>query len=497
MLKIRSKTISVYTAIVAFNFTLVMLAGCGQPQETPGEEIIKGALGPEIETKLESIIKDVIEAYELPGLAIGIVKDSKIAYVRGFGYKNIDTRASITAKTLFHMASISKPFVATAIMQLVEQGKIDLDAPVTEYLPYFELNDPRYKEITIQKMLSHVSGMPDVADYEWDNPVYDDGALERYVRSLKKLKMHFAPGERFAYSNMAFECLGDVIAKVSGMSFADYEKEHILNPSGMKESTFLKPPELPDNWAAGHLRSLRTVVWDGYPYNRMHGPSSTLHSNAVEMCNWAITNINKGSFRGSQILNPSSYDVLWKKWIEIGKEGSGNAIGLSWFLGEYRGEKRVSHGGGDVGFNTYLTILPEKAMAVVVLCNFIPAPVGYVSEAALNLLLGFEPKTLIPPVHIAIGKTLAENGIEAAVAQWNKMKEKQDPGYEIDLQQFYTLMRSILELDRVEDAQILAQFLLEILTDQQIKNIMGIVESHIRRHPDNLAGPAVIDILSR
>jgi CubicO group peptidase (beta-lactamase class C family) len=113
------------------------------------------------------------------------------------------------------MPSISKPFVATAIMQLVEKGKIDLDAPVVTYLPYFKLDSEQYKVITIQHMLSHVSGMPDVMDYEWDKPQYDAGALERYVRSLAEEKTRRKPGENFAYSNMAFECLGNVIAKVS------------------------------------------------------------------------------------------------------------------------------------------------------------------------------------------------------------------------------------------------------------------------------------------
>ncbi|MFC2166129.1 serine hydrolase domain-containing protein, partial [Acidobacteriota bacterium] len=214
---------------------------CTQPEEQSGGDIIESTLGSEIEAKLEPIIKNVIETYDLPGLAIGIVNENKIVYARGFGYKHIETRKPITATTLFHMASISKPFVATAVMQLVEQGKIDLEAPVTKYLPYFKLDDERYKDITIQQMLSHVSGMPDVLDYEWDNPVYDEEALERYVRSLTDRKMRFDPGQKFAYSNMAFESLGDVIGKVSGMSFADYEKKHILNPAGMKKSTFLKP----------------------------------------------------------------------------------------------------------------------------------------------------------------------------------------------------------------------------------------------------------------
>ena len=100
------------------------------------------------------------------------------------------------------MASITKPFVATAVMQLVEKGRMSLDAPVTTYLPYFEIADPRAKTITVRQMLTHTSGMPDEGDYGWDRPQYDDGALERYVRSLKDQKLVFAPGERMQYSNM-------------------------------------------------------------------------------------------------------------------------------------------------------------------------------------------------------------------------------------------------------------------------------------------------------
>ncbi|UCC39731.1 MAG: beta-lactamase family protein [Candidatus Aminicenantes bacterium] len=491
---IRSKTIFAFGAALAIIFISFC---CTQPDEPSGEDIIKGNLGPEIETKLESMIKNVIEAYDLPGLAIGIVMDNEIAYARGFGFKNIDKSWPITSKTLFHMASISKPFVATAIMQLVEQDKINLEAPVTTYLPYFKLNDERYKEITIQQMLSHVSGMPDVMDYEWDKPQYDPGALERYVRSLTDRKMRFRPGQRYAYSNMAFECLGDVIAKVSGMSFADYEKKHILDPAGMKDSTFLKPHHLPENWAAGHLRSIKTIAWDGYPYNRRHGPSSTLHSNALEMCNWAITNINRGTFQKNQILKSSSYDVLWKPWTQTGRKGIGQSVGLSWFLGEYKGEKTVGHGGGDVGFNTNFIMLPEKSMAVVVLCNFIPAPVSYISDAALDILHGYEPRGFTPPASIRVGKTLAEKGPEAAVKQWNSMKEEHAAEYDFNPRQYYRLVGPTLELNRAEDVKKLIQLCLKILPEHDMKNITRVITSYVKRHPDNKAGPAALEILRK
>src|SRR5262245_33353633 len=113
------------------------------------------------------------------------------------------------------MASITKPFVATSVMQLVEKGKVDLEATVVKYLPYFRLNDERYATITVRQMLSHLSGMPDVNDYEWDKPQYDDGALERYVRSLTNQSLIAAPGGNFNYSIMSYEVRSCMIARVS------------------------------------------------------------------------------------------------------------------------------------------------------------------------------------------------------------------------------------------------------------------------------------------
>ncbi|UCE41892.1 MAG: beta-lactamase family protein [Candidatus Aminicenantes bacterium] len=472
-----------------------LVVSCGYKSESSSEEILKGETGAQLDAKLTPFIEEVMQAYDLPGFAIGIVKDNEVVYSRGFGYKNIETKDPVTTTTLFHMASISKPFVATAIMQLVEQGKIDLEAPVTTYLPYFKLDDERYTDITIQQMLSHVSGMPDVQDYEWDNPQYDEGALERYVRSLADKKMRFDPGKRHAYSNMAFECLGDVIAKVSGMSFADYEKKYILDPAGMKESTFLKPEHLPENWASGHLRTVRTVAWEGYPYNRMHGPSSTLHSNAIEMCNWAIINMKRGSHAGEKILDPASYDLLWKPWFKIGGKDSDNAVGLSWFLGSHRGEKTISHGGGDTGFNTFLILLPEKSSAVIVLCNYIPAPIRYLGEAALDVLLGFEPEDFVPPVSVPVLKALSEKGWEEAVVVWNSLNQEHVEDYNFGQQQFFNMAAMSIILDRIEDGETVIRLLLEILPEEAMKPARGFIVNFLKDNPDNHTAARMLEIL--
>jgi len=152
-----------------------------------------------------------------------------------------------------------------------------LDGRVIKHLAYFELADPEYREITIRQMLNHTSGMPDVEDYEWDRPQYDDGAAERYVRSNNTEEMLWDPGGDYRYSNMAFDTLGDVITKISGMSFEEYIRRNILDPSGMAESSFLYPDIAQDLRTTGHIGEPAWIS-EVYPYNRRHAPSSTLNS---------------------------------------------------------------------------------------------------------------------------------------------------------------------------------------------------------------------------
>jgi CubicO group peptidase (beta-lactamase class C family) len=335
---------------------------------------------------IEALFCEYIEKYRLTGLAVGVVMDNELVYAKGFGVRNSETQEPVTAESLFHMASISKPFVATGIMQLVERGKIDLDEPIVTYLPYFKLDDERYQQITIQQILSHVSGMPDVMTYNWDQPEYDDQALERFVRSLADQKMLFDPGEEFSYSNMAYEVMGDVIAKVSGLSFEAYIDENIFTPLEMVNSTFLKMEVPPELETSPHFIS--GSVSDVYPYNRAHAPSSTLHSNVLEMSNWAIANMNRGTFKGKQILNQSSYDLLWNPYYQISDE---RAIGLGWFIGDGGEPLRIFHGGADVGFRTYLVMLPDEATAVVVLANNERADPRIMTDQVLEIIMDNEP----------------------------------------------------------------------------------------------------------
>ena len=242
------------------------LMSCGKSSEKANT---KGGLDDSLTTYLQT----VMHRFRIPGLNIAVIKEGKPLYVKAFGVTNVETKEKMKPEYIFHFASVSKPFVATAIMQLVEQGKMNLDEKLIVYLPYFELADERYKEITIRQMLNHTSGIPDVRDYEWDKPQYDEGAAERYVRSLKDQQMVFDPGIKFLYSNMAYDILGEVITKVSGQSFEAYVKEHILNPLDMKESSFLIKDISKSLRTTPHLWAFRPVVSEFYPYNRPHAPT--------------------------------------------------------------------------------------------------------------------------------------------------------------------------------------------------------------------------------
>ena len=350
---------------------------------------------------LEPWIQRLLQREHRPGLAIAVVEANRVVYAHGFGVKRLGKDDPITTRSLFHMASITKPLVATSLMQLVEKGRVDLDASVVRYLPYFRMADERYRTITVRQMVTHSSGMPDVEDYEWGKPQYDDGSLERYVRGLSDRTLLFPPGSRFKYSNMAFEILGDVVAKVSGQSFDDYVQDRILTPLRMRDSTLLVRRADPRLLTWGHeLDADRQVPSKVFPYNRIHSPSSNLLSNVLDMTRWAIANMNHGELDGRRILHASTHELMWQRARDLGgpapAPSSPSPVGISWFLGEYRGTLMVGHSGGDTGFATDLAMLPDKKIAVVWMMNSDWRGSRALTPAALDVALGLEPQPIQP-----------------------------------------------------------------------------------------------------
>ena len=250
-------------------------------------------------------------------------------------------------------------------MQLHEQGKLDVDKPVVDVVPYFVLVDNRYKDLTIRQFASHISGMPDFDSDPWHNPQYGEGALERFVRNFISHKfLTHEPETTFQYCNTGYELLGDVIAKAAGMSFEDYVLQNILIPAGMVNSTLLIQEADMTNLNSLHReRDGELRIADIYPYNRMHGPSSTLISNIDDMARWVQLNLNGGTLDGNRILKKETLDAMWQPAL-----GKFDRVGFSWQRREQNGHQTIFHGGSD-GFRAYIIMIPDQDIGFVWMSN--------------------------------------------------------------------------------------------------------------------------------
>lgn len=324
-----------------------------------------------LEQRLDSALGEVMRVYDLPGLAVGVIRGNKIIYARGFGVKRLGSADTIGVQSSFHMASVSKPFVAMGILQLADRGRLSLDSPLTRYIPYFKMKDPRYTRITIRQMLTHTSGFPDVKDYGWDKPQFDEEALERYIRdSVAEENLLFDPGTQFAYSNMAYDVLPEVIRQLSHMPFETYMKKNVFAPCGMNNSTFLFSDIPPGTGTSPHIlgSSCRFEVSAIYPYNRAHAGSSTLHSDVEDMLKWERMIINGGQ----GILSATSFKSMLSPQHAIDRYSS---YGFGFFLEEGNGKMLIEHSGGDVGYSSYAGIIPTDSLGIVFMSNlhrFVP-----------------------------------------------------------------------------------------------------------------------------
>lgn len=344
---------------------------------------------------LEAIVQDFADQHRLPGLAAGVWRRGEITLRMCVGNQDGPGSPPIDGETVFHLASVTKPFVATAVMQLVAADKMCLDCPLQRYLPYFSMQGPGADRITIRQLLTHTAGMGDTSDFGWTTPEYDDGAVERYVRSLASVRLEFVPGSQWRYSNRGFDVLADAIAKADGRPFETVIQQRILTPLGMRRSTLLMTDIDSSRMALGHRRDGSLVGY--YPYNRRHAGSSTLHSTLDDMLLWAAANLGRGALHQRRILPTTAYEELWHPYWDIratiaeqtrraGYEFPYDrlAIGLSWFLPVQEGRQLVYHSGSDPGFASNILLSPSEQVGVVVLINASGADPRALSRSLLD-----------------------------------------------------------------------------------------------------------------
>lgn len=325
-------------------------------------------------TKIDSIVSGYMTTHQMIGVSIGIVKDGKVYMTKGYGTAEIDKPKPIDSITNFLTCSITKLFTATAIMKLAEQGKIDISKNLTFYLPDFKMKDERYKDITIEHLLTHTSGLS--WDVNLENSPNDSSALRKLVYSLANRTLAFAPGTKFnptvTYSNAAYDILGYLVQIISGKQYEDYIRDNILVKANMTYSSIDYNKISAERRSTPHILKRKVVKVGGMnTENTEHSPSGNLNSCSIDLCNWMIHNLNiynnPNSFKG--VLQKSSLQNMWTTRNEA-PQNKKVSIGLGWWitqsddLGNY-----YWHVGNNPGFSATLMILPEHNFGITILCN--------------------------------------------------------------------------------------------------------------------------------
>jgi CubicO group peptidase (beta-lactamase class C family) len=332
------------------------------------------SIASDLKEEIDSIVEANIKLSQLAGVSIGIVAEGKFYYLKGYGNKKINTHSPVDPLTNFHTASVSKLFVSTAIMQLHENGKLDINNKLMSYFPGCKIRDDRLMNVTIRQILNHSSGIKDVASYQWNKPNNDSLALGQYTRHSLKKKLIFDPGTDQRYSNRAFEILGHLIEVITKTPFETYLQDSVLNKSGMTNSSFNYYKINPECKSSPHSRKLgkgTTKTLNMYPYNKEHSPSSTLNSCAQDLSSWIIENLKIYNDTLNQYNGIISRQTLMKMWSPTYHlKDTMNFIGLGWW-GEYSKPDGAwyAHNGQDRGYSSLLCICPKRNFGLVILSN--------------------------------------------------------------------------------------------------------------------------------
>jgi CubicO group peptidase (beta-lactamase class C family) len=343
---------------------------------------------------IDRYVDDQRQVAHVPGIAVAIVQDGQTVHLKGFGTADATGRA-VTPQTPFLIGSLSKSITGLAIMQLVEAGQIELDAPVQRYIPWFRVSDAEASSsITVRHLLYQTSGFPGTAG---NNAIAggdtSPGATEREVRALSSIELSGPVGAGYQYSNANYIVLGLVVETVAGRSYASYVQEHILRPIGMTRSFTSKEDARDNGLASGHRYWFGVPVPADLPYGQAILPAGYVISTAEDMGRYLAMYQNGGRAGGKTILSPSGMAELLRPGAEAG--GPDVFYAMGWTVAQDGDVTVLGHAGGTFDFRAAMGLLPEQRLGYVVLMNADTAlgrgRLTGISEGVYGLLLGREP----------------------------------------------------------------------------------------------------------
>ena len=331
------------------------------------------AIAQDAAKRIDEFIAAEMARQKIPGVSLAVVEDGKPLIVKGYGFANLEHRVPVKPETIFQSGSVGKQFTATAVMMLVEDGKINLDEKISKYLG--DVPDA-WKDITIRHLLSHTGGM---TDYPQDFDFRRDYTEDEVLAKAKTVPVASKPGERWAYSNLGYVTLGIIVSKVTGKFYGEFLQERIFKPLGMTTARIINEADIIPNRAAGY----RLVK--GEPKNHEWVSSTinttadgSLYLTALDMIKW-----DEGLANG-KLLKKTSLDEMWTP-IKL-NNGKTHPYGFGWALRKVNSHPVIEHGGAWQGFKAHIARFPENKLTVIVFANLIQANQGKLANGVAAII---------------------------------------------------------------------------------------------------------------
>lgn len=389
------------SAILSFFCAFVLLIVCPTPRlhglqqnVAPRQDYAKVA-----ET-LSRLIQNEMQDKKLPAFSIALVDDQKVIWAEGFGYADPDKKTVATAETVYRIGSVSKLFTDIGVMQLVERGQLDLDAPVQKYLPDFHPHNPFGTPLTLRQLMSHRSGLlrePPIGNY-FDPSELSLGAM---VQSLNDTALVYAPETHTKYSNAGVAVVGYLLEKQSGQPFAAYLRQAVLDPMGLRNSAFQPQPELIQKLAKAYMWSYDGLSFQAPTFELGMAPAGCMYSTVLDLARFESVLFNQGRGPNAQVLKPETLQKMWTP--QFAQPGATSGYGIGFRISQLEGHREIGHGGAIYGFATQLAALPDEKLGVVTVTTLdaANAVTSHVAQEALQLMLAAKQHSPLPEIPAA------------------------------------------------------------------------------------------------
>ena len=344
---------------------------------------------------LSTFIQHEMADKDLPAFSVALVDNQQIVWAQGFGYADPDAKAPATPESVYRIGSVSKLFTDIGVMQLVERGEIDLNAPIQSYLPDFQPRNSFHKDITLRQLMSHRAGLlrePPLGNYFDPSEL----SLSATIHSLNETNLIYAPETHTKYSNAGVAAVGYVLEKQSGQPFATYLKHAVLEPMGLRNSAFQPEPPLIRNLAKAYMWSPDGKLFQAPTFELGMAPAGCMYSTVLDLGRFLSVLFNGGQGPNGQVLRQETLEKMWTPQFTNSGEKSG--FGIGFYVSQLEGHRVVQHGGAIYGFATQVAALPDAKLGVVAVTTMDAsnAVTNHVAEVALRLMLAAKTGRSLP-----------------------------------------------------------------------------------------------------